>query len=184
MPEYFIPHDIIRFWFSDAVSKHWFSSAPALDDEIRRRFESLWRDASTGKRSEWKNTPEGCLALVIVLDQFPLNMFRGEAASFETEQMSVAITRHALRGDFHKRLAAQQQAFLYMPLMHSERMEDQERSVKLYEEAGLEDNLAFAKHHREIIRRFGRFPHRNAILGRESTAQELEYLRSEGAFLG
>lgn len=166
------------------MSKRWFSSTPELDAAIRNRYESLWADAAKGELDDWKNSPEDCLSLVIILDQFPLNMFRGEARSFKTEHQAIEATKYALAKDYHKILPAEKLAFLYMPLMHSENLEDQTLSVKLFAEARLENNLRFAEHHRELIRKFGRFPHRNAILGRESTAEEIAYLNSKEAFLG
>lgn len=178
------PEEIIGFWYSEEMSKRWFSSTPELDTEIRNNYELLWASAAKGELDEWKNSPEGCLALVIVLDQFPLNMFRGEARSFSTEHKAIETTKYALAKGYHQTLPAEKLTFLYMPLMHSENIEDQALSVKLFGEARLENNLRFAEHHRELIRKFGRFPHRNTILGRESTAEEIEYLNSREAFLG
>ena len=129
-------------------------------------------------------TADGALALVIVLDQFPLNMYRGEARAFATEALARQVADRALARGYDQELAAVEKAFLYMPFMHSENLMDQDRCVSLYEAAGLEDNLRFARHHREIVRRFGRFPHRNRSLGRSSTAEEEAYLSSKQAFLG
>lgn len=178
------PRDILDFWYAPDMRERWFSSAPALDASIRERFEALWRQAAAGELDAWKDTPEGCLALAIVLDQLPLNMFRGEAMSFSTEQQAVGIARHAISRGFDRQLPPERLAFLYMPLMHSENPADQDQSLALFEAAGLEGNLRFARHHRELIRRFGRFPHRNAALGRQSTPEELAYLASKVAFLG
>ena len=132
----------------------------------------------------WGESANGSLALVIILDQFPLNMYRGLARSFKTEQKAVNIALHALDNDFHRQLKKDKLVFLYMPLMHSEELAMQELSVKLFREANAAENLRFAEHHRDIIRRFGRFPHRNAILGRDSTVAELDYLASKNAFRG
>ena len=178
------PQNILDFWYSKEMQSRWFASTPALDDEIRNKFESLWRKAAAGELDGWKETPEGCLALVIVLDQLPLNMFRGKAESFSTEQQAVEIAKHAIGKDYDQRLPAERLAFLYMPLMHSEHLADQDLSVRLFETAKLESNLRFAQHHRELIRKYGRFPHRNGILGRQSTPEEIEYLASGEAFLG
>ena len=185
MPEpVFSPGDILAFWYSEPIRSRWFSSTPELDAEIRARYEQLWLEAAAGRLDDWKSIPEGCLALVIVLDQLPLNMFRGEAKSFSTEQQAVEICKVAISRGFDKQIALDQRAFLYMPLMHSENLLDQDLSVQMFEQAGLEGNVRFARHHRDLIRRFGRFPHRNAILGRESSREELEYLGSKEAFLG
>lgn len=178
------PQDILDFWYSPEMQDRWFASTPALDKTIREKFETLWRTASEGLPETWKETPEGCLALAIVLDQFPLNMFRGKAESFSTEQQAVEVAKHAIGMGFDRCLPAGRRAFLYMPLMHSERLADQDLSVSLFEAARLENHLRFALHHRQLIRRFGRFPHRNRILGRQSTPEELVYLASKEAFLG
>lgn len=184
MPAKTTPQNILDFWYSAEMQGRWFSSKPALDDEIRDKFETLWRKAAAGELEGWKETPDGCLALAIVLDQFPLNMFRGKAKSFSTEQQAVKTAKYAIGKGFDQRLPAERLAFLYMPLMHSENLADQELSVRLFAAAQLESNLRFAQHHRELIRKYGRFPHRNGILGRQSTPGEIEYLASREAFLG
>ena len=178
------PQDIIDFWYSPDIKAAWFKSTPGLDGQIRQRFESVWQSASEYELDAWMASPEGCLALVIILDQLPLNMFRGEAKSFSTEDQAVEVCLHAIEQGYDQQLNRDQQAFLYMPLMHSERMDHQDKSVALFAEAGLKDNLRFAEHHRAIIARFGRFPHRNAILNRSCTPEELEYLASKEAFTG
>ena len=178
--------DILDFWYTEPMSSHWFSSTPDIDGNIRSRFASLWADTANGSCQDWEATPEGCLALCILLDQFPLNMFRGDAKSFSTEQQAVAVCKRAVDKKFDLELTTSQRAFLYMPLMHSEHMEDQALCIRCFETAGeaLKDNLRFAHHHRGIVERFGRFPHRNAILGRESTTDELAWLGSKEAFTG
>lgn len=176
--------DILDYWYSPRISQRWFASTPALDDEIRTRYEALWRRAATGELDAWADTPDGALALAIVLDQLPLNMYRGKPAAFATEQQAVAVARATVaRGD-DQRLPRERVPFLYLPLMHSENLADQDQSVALFQRAGLADNLRFAEHHRGLIRRFGRFPHRNAILGRDSTPEEIAYLGSPEAFKG
>lgn len=178
------PRDILDFWYSPRISKQWFSSTPQLDAEIRERFEDTWRLAGNGQLDSWRETADGCLALVIVLDQFPLNMYRGEARSFATEAGAIAVARQAISSGLDNEISVDRLAFLYMPFMHSEDMEDQDYSVALFEAAGLADNTRFARHHRDLVKRFGRFPHRNAILGRSSSTDELEYLNSDHAFKG
>lgn len=178
------PVDILDFWFSEKVRPLWFNSTPEFDAELKKRFIDIYSAALDGKLSTWQESVEGCVALVIVLDQFPLNMFRGRPESFVGEAKARAITRAAVAKGFDRQIPAEQKAFLYLPLMHSENLEDQELSVRLYEAAGLKENLRFARHHRDIIQRFGRFPHRNRILGRSSTPAELEYLASKEAFQG
>lgn len=178
------PKDIVDFWFSDRVKPLWFNSTPAFDRQLRDRYEPLWQQAADGKLDHWTESAEGALAMVILLDQIPLNIYRGKAQSFATEAKARDIARGAIEKGWDDALTDEQKAFLYMPFMHSEALEDQDRSVALYEAAGLEYNLKFAHHHRELIRRFGRFPHRNALLDRESTAAEQAYLASDEAFLG
>ena len=129
-------------------------------------------------------TARGCLALVIILDQFPLNMFRGEARSFATEARSREVARRAIEKGFDKELPVEQCAFLYMPFMHSEDLADQKLGLELFNQPGLESNLRFARHHHAIIETYGRFPHRNKALGRSNTEAETEYLNSKEAFTG
>ena len=179
-----LPQNIVEFWFSDAVRPLWFNSTPAFDEQLRLRFESVWQEAISGKLDTWAENAEGALALVILFDQIPLNIYRGQARSFSTEAKARDIARYVIDKGWDIKIPDEQKAFLYMPFMHSESSADQDRSVALYEAAELENNLKFAKHHREIIRRFGRFPHRNKILGRESSEAEVAYLASDEAFHG
>jgi uncharacterized protein (DUF924 family) len=178
------PADIIDFWYDDETRKQWFSSTPELDSYIRTQYESIWQQAKAGRLDSWQSSPEGCLALTIILDQFPLNMYRGKPESFSTESDANAVSKWAIEKGFDQLLPAERRVFLYMPLMHSENMDDQNMSVSKYEAAGLEDNVRFAQHHRNIVQRFGRFPHRNEILGRESSQEELDWLATDEAFKG
>ena len=175
---------VLDFWFSEPVNKLWFKSTPEFDTEVRNKYYSLWVLAKEKQLLDWQESAEGCLALTIILDQFPLNMFRGSAKSFSTEADAIQITRLSITKGFDKELNSVMLPFLYMPLMHSENIDDQNLSVKLFEKSGFENNLRFAKHHREIIKKFGRFPHRNVILNRTSTEEEIEYLKSPHAFTG
>ncbi len=176
--------EILSFWFAERVRPLWFRSTPEFDAEIRQRFEQTWQAARHGQLSAWEADAAGALALVIVLDQFPLNMYRNKAAGFSTEAAAREVARRAIDRGWDKGLDGFARAFLYLPFMHSENLVDQDLSVALYEAAGLHDNLRFARHHREIVRRFGRFPHRNAALNRESTPDELNWLDSKEAFRG
>lgn len=175
---------ILEFWFSAQVKPLWFKSTAAFDQQIKDRYLQLWQRGQEGELDRWKESKEGCLALVILLDQFPLNMFRGEPEAFATERQSCEVAGFAIDAGFDQQMPAPWQAFIYLPFMHSESLSDQERSVSLFESAGLQANIKWAKHHRELIRRFGRFPHRNEILGRTSSADELAYLKSDQAFTG
>lgn len=178
------PQDVLDHWFSPHAKPLWFNSTPGFDDELRRRFETTWRQGRDGLLDHWTFNPQGALALVIVLDQFPLNMYRGKPASYSTAAKALGVAGQAVALAWDRKLADEERAFLYLPFMHSERLEDQERSVALFQAAGLTDGLHWARHHHELIRRFGRFPHRNAVLGRDSTPEELDYLASDEAFHG
>ena len=184
-----VAESILDFWYADEIKKAWFSSTPALDNKIRIDYTSLWQKAVQGKLKDWQNSANGCLALIILLDQFPLNMFRGTSQSFSSEQQAVTVCYHAIKQGFDQAIMQQaggmeKIAFLYMPLMHSENSKDQDNAVKYFAATGLKGNLRFAEHHRQIIKEYGRFPHRNAILGRESSIKEQHYLSSKAAFLG
>ena len=176
------PQDILDFWFSEAARPRWFSSTPEFDQQLRSRFSGLWEQARNGLLADWEGSAEGALAVVILLDQFPLNMFRGQPASFSTEAQARRVAGRAIDSGFDSDLTDMQKAFLYLPYMHSESLSDQDRSVRLFAAAGLDDNLKWARSHREIVRRFGRFPHRNAILGRASTAAEEVWLASSEGY--
>ena len=176
--------EIVRYWFSDAVKPLWFNSTVEFDNELRDRYLDIVNAALNNELTDWLQSPVGCLALVIVLDQFPLNIFRGKAESFSGESKSRQVAQHAIAKGFDQNLSDEQKAFLYMPFMHSENLEDQDFSVELFKKAGLKENLRFANHHRDIVRSFGRFPHRNKILNRESSKAELAYLASDKAFHG
>ncbi len=179
-----MPHEIVDYWFSEPVAKLWFKSTPQFDRQLRDSYETLWQRARDGELEHWRDSAIGCLALVILLDQLPLNMFRGEARCYSTEAASIEVARHALAQGFDRELEGKQRAFLYMPFMHSEALEDQELALQLFDQPGLEDNLRFARHHHDIVQRFGRFPHRNEALGRVNTPAENEYLQSKEAFTG
>ena len=176
--------EILDFWFSDQSRKLWFNSTEQFDRLLCERYLATWQQASRGELDHWQQSAGGCLALAIVLDQFPLNMFRDNAQCFSTEAQSRDVARVAIERGFDSQLTMEQRAFLYMPFMHSESLADQELALNLFDQPGLEGNLRFARHHCDIVKKYGRFPHRNKILGRESTAAEIEYLSSKEAFTG
>ena len=178
------PQTVLDFWFSERVRPLWFRSTPEFDAEITERFEACWQAARDGKLTAWESDGKGALALVILLDQFPLNMYRDQGPSFSTEAQSREVARRAIDQGFDNDLDDSSKAFLYLPFMHSENLADQDRSVALFEAAGLKDNVRFANHHRDIVRRFGRFPHRNAALGRDCTDEERAWLQTKEAFHG
>jgi uncharacterized protein (DUF924 family) len=176
------PADIIDYWFSEKSKQFWFASTPSVDKEITSRYESVWEKAASGGLSSWGETADGSVALIIILDQFPLNMFRGKAKGFKTESMAVEVALNAIDNAFDEEMDNEKLLFLFMPLMHSENLDHQNLQVYLFEKYNF--NLEFSKHHRDLVKKFGRFPHRNEILGRMSTMEELDYLLSDNAFRG
>jgi len=175
---------LLSDWFSTPLSDHWFNSTPAIDSYLKEKYEPAWNSAVNRELDNWLDTATGTLALIILLDQLPLNMFRGEAKSFSSEQQAIEACKQGILKRFDQQIEIPKRAFFYMPLMHSENINDQNLSVELFEKSGLENNARFAKHHREIIETYGRFPHRNRILKRESTTAEQQYLNSDQAFKG
>lgn len=177
------PREVLDFWFKDTDPKLWFAEDAAFDARIRARFEETWVTARDGGLEDWKAHVDGALALVIVLDQFPRNMFRGKAEAFSTDALARAAADRAIRHKFDLEVPAAVRAFFYLPFMHSENMGDQERSVALIGERCGKDSLnyPYATGHRDIIARFGRFPARNAALGRASTPEEAASLAKKPA---
>jgi uncharacterized protein (DUF924 family) len=172
--------EVLTFW-EEAGPEAWYKQDEAFDRTIRERFGTLWDAAATGACDDWARGPRGALALIILLDQFPRNMFRESARAFATDARAVRIASLAVARDWDLRIDGPKRQFVYMPFMHSERLTDQDRSVRLMK-ARMEgtDNLLHARVHREVIRRYGRFPYRNAALGRESTPEERRFLDGGG----
>ena len=196
--------DVHRFWFGDAIgtpeaakarSDVWFRSSELVDRQIRQRFADAISAAARGELSSWEESPRSCVALVIVLDQFPRNAYRNTAAAFDHDRLALTITRRAIAvGHLSDDLSIPECAFLLMPYQHVENEAMQQEGVRLFERMAAtaapewrpfaENTLQFARRHLEIIERFGRFPHRNAVLGRESTPAEREYLDSKPETFG
>ena len=176
------PSSINNYWFTERSKQYWFSSTPEIDDEIRLNYEKLWEKGASGELIDWRDSAEGCLALTILFDQLPLNMFRGQAKGFQTENMAVVTSLHAINCSYDEELNNEQRLFLFMPLMHSENLDHQNLQVYLFQKYNF--NLEFSEHHRSLVKKFGRFPHRNEILGRMSTMEEIDYLLSDNAFKG
>jgi uncharacterized protein (DUF924 family) len=168
--------EVLTFWFSEETRRHWFEPTPAFDQKIRERFARLWARAARGDLKAWEQSPEGCLALVVLLDQMPRNLFRGTPRAYATDPRACAVAEGAIAKGFDRGLPPERKHFLYLPFSHSERLADQSRALALFECAGLDEALVYVRDHLAIIRRFGRFPHRNVILGRPSTPEELEFL--------
>jgi len=165
--------EVLNFWFG-LDPQRWWKADPAFDAAIRKRFEKLWTEQRQRMASDFLTTPEDALAAVVLFDQFPRNMFRGHADQFSTDVLALAVASGAVDRGFDDRLTPVQRGILYMPFQHSERMDDQKRSLLLFTALGEPRQLGFAKKHHDVIERFGRFPHRNAILGRTPRPEEVE----------
>ncbi|MBE9167389.1 DUF924 domain-containing protein [Pleurocapsales cyanobacterium LEGE 06147] len=183
---------ILDFWFGKPEDKnygkprkYWFSKSQEFDEEIRSRFLSTYRQAAEGKLNHWQQQPLSCLALIILLDQFPRNLFRDRPQAFATDDLALGFAQYALVHGFDRQLLPVQRWFIYLPFEHSENLEHQQQAVRLF--ATLKNDpdsasaIASACDHLEIIKRFGRFPHRNRILGRLNTPQEEEFLKQSGS---
>ena len=171
---------VLDFWFVELRPKqHWIKD-PKLDDEIKTRFERTLFQARACELFKWRKNPKGRLAEIIVLDQFSRNIYRGLPESFIADPQVLILAQEAVAGG-HYELGSLEKAFLYMPFIHSESLLIQDQSVRLFENLGNQNNLDYAIKHREVIQRFGRFPHRNSILGRPSTIEETEFLKQPGS---
>lgn len=171
--------EIVEFWRA-AGAERWFRPDAVFDAEIRARFLTVHEAAARGELDSWRNALTGALALVLLLDQFPRNMFRGQARAFATDARARIVARDAIARGFDRQLPTGERGFFYLPYMHSEDPADQARCIALYSEAGDCEGLRYATMHSDIISRFGRFPHRNGALGRETTAEEQAFLDDGG----
>ena len=172
--------DVLQFWFAKGMARNWFKGGDAFDARVAEQFGATLKAAGAGELEDWTETVDGRLALVIVLDQFSRNIHRGDAATYDNDPTALALAKHALRMGDDLWLKTYRpddwRTFLYLPFMHSEELEDQRRCLELYQMHGPDHGVAHARHHLDIVARFGRFPHRNAILGRESTPEELAFM--------
>lgn len=174
--------DVLAFW-KEAGPDKWYKKDETFDRAIRDNFIGTYEAAAAGGLSAWQNAPDSALALVIVLDQFPRNMFRGSARAFAADALAREVADAAISHGFDRQVDRDLRAFFYLPFMHSEKLADQDYCVELCRALGDENNLKYAGIHADIIRRFGRFPHRNAVLGRDTTSEERAFL-DEGGFAG
>ena len=172
--------EVLAFWRA-AGPDRWYTRDDGFDAEIRARYLNLWRKAQAGELSAWQEIDDGALALTIVLDQFPRNMFRGHPRAYASDRMAREVASRAIDRGADGRAADDLREFFYLPFMHSEHLTDQLRCVELFRKAGRTENLKYAENHAAIIRRFGRFPHRNRILGRAASSEEQAFL-DEGGF--
>lgn len=189
------PDEVLEFWLgpeaerdtpSKEVSSRWWKKDPAFDAEIRRRFEPAMAAAGNRELDSWTRSPRGRLAIVVLLDQFTRNVYRNSGRMFENDAYAQSLVLDAVAAGEDTQLRSAERYFLYMPLMHAEDLELQDRAVTLFERLAADapkhaDGLKYAKAHRDIIARFGRFPHRNEWLGRQSTPEELEFLKQPGS---
>lgn len=174
--------EIITFW-RNAGYERWYGKDDAFDQELRDRFMGTWEAARDGKLTAWQDSDDGALALVIALDQFPRNMFRNDPRAFSTDPLARDVALRAIEESRDLRTDPRLRSFLYLPFEHSEAMHDQERCIELFRTKGDADGLKWAELHADIIRKFGRFPHRNAVLGRTTTPEEAAFLK-DGGFKG
>ena len=171
--------EVINFWFQELCLEQWFKKDKSTDLLIKKRFSSTHSAAVKGELCRWRNTALGRLAEVIVIDQFSRNIFRDDSRSYLYDGMALVLSQEAIRVGVHKKIKSQQRSFLYMPFMHSESRMIHERAVELFSDPDLKLNLEFEYKHKKIIDRFGRYPHRNKILGRTSTSKEIAFLEEK-----
>jgi len=173
--------NVIEFWFNETPASSWFAKDPTFDQLIRKHFFSTYQVAIQGELYQWRKTAKGRLAEIIVLDQFSRNMFREQPQTFAFDSLAVVLSQEAIQGECDQQLSMSEKAFLYMPLMHSESLIIHQLALKMFAQSGLENNYQFELKHLAIIEKFGRYPHRNAVLGRTSTPAELDFLTQAGA---
>lgn len=174
--------DLLRYWFKELTPEDWYTAKAETDAAIRDRFLPLYNKMFAAPPEEARSDPDAALAAVILFDQFPRNMFRGQAMAFASDDLAIDLARNALDKGFDEGLSSKRKQFLYMPLMHSEVLADQERCVSLFKTLGNGEGLRYAIEHRDIIARFGRFPHRNRVLGRDSTEDERRFLQEHAGY--
>ena len=177
----FTPDTVIDFWFNKIDRKQWWTKDPAFDTTVREQFGALLNQAKAGELYEWRATPSGCLAEVIVLDQFSRNIYRDTKEAFTADPMALVLAQEAVAKGVDDQLPDAQVPFLYMPFMHSESRQIHQVAEALFSKPAAKGSLSFELRHKAIIDRFGRYPHRNAILGRASTAEEIAFLAEPGS---
>ncbi len=183
MTDISLPHaqDVLDFWFNDVTPQQHFAKDAALDARISERFGALLQAARRCELAAWRTTAGGRLAEIIVLDQFSRNIYRDQASAFANDALALALAQELVAGAHDAELPVTQRAFAYLPYMHSESLVIHAQAMVLFDQPGLENNFRFEKAHMDILQRFGRYPHRNAVLGRSSTPQELDFLAQPGS---
>ncbi|MCK5166337.1 MAG: DUF924 domain-containing protein [Rhodospirillaceae bacterium] len=172
---------VLAFWFDETETKQWFIKDADFDATIEKRFGGLHAEAARGELDSWCDSAKGSLALVILLDQFSRNIFRGDPRTFSTDAKALDISKMAIANGYDGEVEENARGFFYLPFEHSENIADQERAIELFSKMGNKNLLEWAEKHKVIIERFGRFPHRNEVLGRESTPEELQFLTEDGS---
>jgi len=173
--------EVINFWFNEIDQSQWWVKDVAFDDVIKQRFLSVHQQARIGELADWRTSAQGRLAEIIVLDQFSRNIFRDTVESFASDSLALVLAQEAINIGADLELSPIERSFLYMPFMHSESLLIHNYAVELFSQPGMDNNLDFELRHKDIIERFGRYPHRNDILGRESTSQEVSFLLEPGS---
>lgn len=176
------PEAVLHFWFAECSPTQWFTKDKAFDEKVRERFLSVYEDVLQDRTEAWRSTPQGRLAEILVLDQFARNMFRDTPRAFAGDEKALSLARAAVASGDDLVLEPAQRRFVYMPYMHSESLEAHDEATELFKKLGDEDTIKYELMHREIIERFGRYPHRNEVLGRASTADEEEFLKTNLGF--
>ena len=174
-------NEILKFWFEEIDPSKWWAKDDAFDELIREKFSEVHARATRCELFAWRTEAKGRLAEIIVLDQFSRNMFRGSPLAFASDALALALAQEAISAKAEEALSPVARSFLYLPFMHSESLKIHAVAMELYRKNGIQGNLDYAIRHRQIIERFGRYPHRNAILGRQSTDEEIEFLKQPGS---
>ena len=174
--------DVLTFWFEEVGEEQWFTKDSELDTVIRDRFQDVYENVLNRETESWKEAPEGRLAEIVVLDQFSRNIFRNDAKSFSSDALALHLAQDAIAVGDDKKIPKEQRVFFYMPFMHAESPEVHIEALRLFTEYGNENYLGHEISHKAIIDQFGRYPHRNEVLGRESTSEELEFLKTNASF--
>ena len=172
---------ILNFWFEEITPQHWYIKDAQFDADIASRFGDIHRQANAGELADWRDNAAGCLAEIIVLDQFSRNMWRDTPGAFASDNLALCLAQHAIAKGFDMALEPTKRNFMYMPFMHSESALIHEQALQLFNQVGLENGLNFELKHQAIIQQFGRYPHRNAILGRISNAAEIAFLMQDNS---
>jgi uncharacterized protein (DUF924 family) len=173
--------EVYNFWFNTLTPKDWYRKSDKLDKLIKDKFQKIHTMATKNELARWRRSPKGTLSEVIVLDQFSRNIYRDQAQAFQSDSQALCLAQNAIEKGLHNHLNLQERMFLYMPFMHSESQSIHDKAVEIFQEPGLEDSLDYEQKHFDIIKKFGRYPHRNIILKRDSTQEEITFLKQPGS---